>query len=143
RTIATLWHQMLARLCIVCNRADSQKIESQQLAGNLAVEQRNPGNRWHSNESDQTRIPRKYESRPARTALAKSFPESSIERSQILFLTDSLAVGRIADDHSRRSRRWTKLSDIANFELNQVSDAGGAGVASRKGDGILPNIETR
>src|SRR5439155_3723689 len=68
--------------------------------------------------------------------------ERPVERSQLLFFADALAVGRIARHRSRLTWWRMKLGDILDFKVNQVADAGGASVASTKSNGIVANIET-
>ena len=59
---------------------------------------------------------------------ANTSPSSLIQPNQLLLLADAFAVGRVAQDHARRSLRRPEVAHVALVEAQQVADAGGAGV---------------
>src|SRR5438093_940717 len=103
-------------------------VEAQQATRDLAVEQRRCLDRRQTDLARQPLIAREDERFPAPTPLAQYRAESPVERAQLLLFTDSLAIGRVAHDDTGRSLRREKIAYILDRKVQEVSDAGGAGV---------------
>src|SRR5207247_72284 len=116
------------------------QLEPEQPARNLAVEERNLFDRLQVDLSSQGGVTREDKGLPARAALLQHFAKLSIQRSQLFLLAEAFAIGRIAQDRSRRSGGRLEVIQVLLLETNQVADAGGASVGLREGERITANV---
>src|SRR5262245_43930689 len=81
----------------------SESFEREEAAGDLAVVERRLGRRGQADLARQARVAGEHKRPPPLTARAEHLAQRAIKTSQLLFLADALAVGRVTDQHSRRA----------------------------------------
>src|SRR5262249_26529055 len=73
-------------------------------------------------------------------ALTEDLAQRPVKAPQFLLLPEPLAVRRVAHDHARRAVRRPEVGHVLYLEVQQMTNAGGAGVAVGEGDRVAANV---
>src|SRR5262249_22600424 len=115
-------------------------IEAQKMARNTAVEERHLCGRLQSHLTRETRVAGEHEDLPTGKPRPEHFAQRAVERFQILLLAETLAIGRIAENYAGRPLGRLEIAHVLDVKVQQMADAGGAGVRAGEIDGIAADV---
>src|SRR3989442_369805 len=101
---------------------------------NLPVEERHAALHWQADFLGEEVLDVESKEAPAVPATADHVAEFAVEADPFLLLTDSFAVGRVANHEPRRAGGRVHVAHVLAVELDQVADTGHLRVLPGEGE---------